>query len=230
MRTLAALLLVSWLGSPAAAKYLCPPGDFVVRPVRDDVPGRLGSGLPLHLGSGRADLAGLCPAVRADSFHRPTGRWFGVRARWPRCGEVRSAALRARFAFDAPFCTRLEGRLRLGGRRFRVVAERVPVCGNGIRDAGEQCDGVDPRYGDCCDDGCRVLAPCPVRCDDHFPCGPEEACVVTCRSGGVCERRAQIDCGTTPVCACDGTTTYPDRCAAIDAGAAIAYAGACRPR
>ena len=196
---------------------------------RDGAPEPLRSGLRLRLGTGVVEIAALCPAVESDSFHEPTGRWTQVRTRWRRCVGPRSVSVRARFAFDAPPCTRLDGRLRFGTRRFRVVGDRVPACGNEVRDAGEQCDGVDVRYGDCCDGQCRALAGCPVRCDAHFACAPGEVCVITCRTGGVCERRADLDCGTTAVCACDGTTTYPDRCAAIDAGAAVAYPGACLP-
>ena len=230
MRALAALLLVSCLSAPASAKILCPPGDFVLRAVRDPVPEPLQSGLVLRLGDGRAALAGLCPAVGSVSFHEPTGSWLQARVRWPRCDRPRSAALRATFAFDAPPCTRIAGRLRLGPKRYRVVADRVPVCGNRVRDPGEQCDGPDARFGDCCDDACRALPDCPVRCDGHFACEAGEVCVVACRAGGLCEPRATLDCGTTPVCACDGTTTFPDRCAAVDAGAAIAYPGSCLPR
>jgi len=201
-----------------------------VRAERGEAPEPLGSGLRLRLGAGTAEIATTCPARRAArSFHAPTGRWKRVRIRWPRCAPRRPVALRARFAFDAPLCTRLAGRLRLGERRFRVVADRVPVCGNGVRDAGEQCDGVDVRFGECCDTECRALPDCPVRCDAFFPCGDGEVCVVGCRSGGVCAVRADLDCGTVPVCACDGTTTYADRCAAVDAGAGVAHSGACLP-
>ena len=230
LRALAALVLVFGPSAPAAARVLCPPGDFIVRAVDDGAPEPLRSGLGLHLGSGLVALPELCPPVASPSFHHPTGRWTRIRARWRRCAGPRTVSLRARFALDAPPCTRLGGRLRLGSRRFHVVADRVPVCGNQVRDAGEQCDGIDVRYGTCCDDQCRARPGCPVRCDAHFPCAAEEVCVVTCRVGGVCARRADLDCGTTPVCACDGTTTYADRCAAIEAGAAIAYPGACLPR
>ena len=200
-----------------------------MRAERDDAPEPLRSGLHLRLGAGTAEIDALCPTVHAPgSFHEPTGRWTQARVRWPRCEPRRPVVIRARFAFDAPLCTRLAGRLRFGVRRFRIVADRVPVCGNHVRDAGEECDGVDVRYGDCCDAECRALPDCPVRCDAFFSCGEGEVCVAGCRSGGVCAARADIDCGTRPVCACDGTT-YADRCAAIDAGAGVAYPGACLP-
>ena len=200
-----------------------------MRTERGDVPEPLRSGLLLRLGAGTAEIAALCPTVHAPgSFHEPTGLWTQARIRWPRCEPRRPVVIRARFAFDAPLCTRLAGRLRFGARHFRVVADRVPVCGNRVRDPGEQCDGVDVRYGDCCDAQCRALPDCPVRCDAFFPCAEGEACIAGCRSGGECAVRADVDCGTTPVCACDGTT-YADRCAAIDAGASVAYPGACLP-
>jgi len=186
LTALAALVLLAGPSTLAAAKVLCPPGDFVVRAVDDRAPERLRSGLRLRLGTGSVELPDLCPPVGSDGFHRPTGRWTQVRARWRRCAGPRAVSVRARFALDAAPCTRLDGRLRLRGRRFRVGADRVPVCGDGVRDAAEECDGVDVRYGDCCDGECRALPGCPVRCDAHFPCASDADCVVTCRVGGVC--------------------------------------------
>lgn len=188
-------------------------------------------GLPLGLGAGMVDLSGLCPAIEArGGFSRPGNHWSGVRARWQRCTGPRRVLLRARFAFDAPFCTRLTGRLRLGARRFRVVADRVPACGNGLREPGEQCDGVDSAsQGQCCNPDCTVKAGCSVLCDEYFPCGPADVCVSYCSSVSACEPRQALACGGGPVCGCDGTTTYPDRCAAFDAGTGVQYFGGCQP-
>jgi len=141
--------------------------------------------------------------------------------------------MRAHFGATGPFCARLEGMLRLaGGRRVAFAAERIPACGNGIREAGEQCDGTDSAaWGSCCTDDCTVKPGCPMQCDrTRFPCaGPDEICTYTCGFSGVCQSRARIACGGGPVCGCDGATTYADRCAAFADGTGVANPGACQP-
>lgn len=226
---IAALLLVA-TGEPAGAKILCPPGDFVVRAV-GGAPSPLGDGVVLALGAGRAALDGVCPKARAGQFHRASGTWLGrVRARWTVCTRVADVRLRARFTMDAPYCTRLTGTLRMSGRRFEVVADRVPACGNGLREPGEQCDGTDSaHFGACCTADCTVAPGCPVQCDARFPCGAQEICLTTCGFVGTCHPLSAVTCGGGPVCACDHVTTYPDSCAAYAAGTGVFRTGACTP-
>jgi len=49
--------------------------------------------------------------------------------------------------------TSRDGNVALMENRLGLVAGR---CGNGVRDAGEQCDDGNPASGDGCDSGCRV--------------------------------------------------------------------------
>jgi hypothetical protein len=168
----------------------------------------------------------------AGSFHPSIGRWVNrVRARWRRCTRMPSASFRARFVSESLFCTRLDGTLRLGGRKFRVVADREPACGNGLRELGEQCDGLDSdQRGTCCAADCTVKPGCLVNCDRaYFPCGAEDICVPSCWAPSVCWPRARLDCGGGAVCGCDAVTTYADRCAAFEAGIGVKHPGACRP-
>jgi hypothetical protein len=231
-RALAAGFLLLSLSAPAFAKYICPSGRFVVHAV-GSAPEPLRSGLPLELGTGRAELVGLCPTAPAGRFLHSIGRWANhVRVRWPRCARMPFASLRARFVPDAPFCTRLHGTLRLGGRKFRVVADREPSCGNGLREVGEQCDGADSdQSGTCCNADCTVKPGCLVHCDrTYFPCAAGDMCVPSCWAPSVCWPRARLDCGAGPVCGCDAVTTYPNQCAAFEAGTGVSRPAACRPQ
>lgn len=229
-RALVTALLLSTLSTPALAKYVCPPGSFVLHPVAD-APEPLRSGLVLELGAGRVELTGLCTGGVAGRFHRQTGGLLGrVRARWMRCERVRPVSLRARFDLDALRCMRLAGTLRLGRHRFPVLADRVPACGNGLREPGEQCDGGDSAgFGTCCTADCTVKPECPLQCDrDHFSCGELDMCIYSCGSAGVCWPRAKLDCDSGPVCGCDAVTTYPDICAAWADGTGASSGGTCR--
>ena len=228
-RALAASLFLACSSTPALAKYTCPPGTFIIQAVAN-APEPLRSGLTLELGAGEAALPGVCAPNSGRRYDDGNRIWINrVRVRWPECTPRRRMSLRANFFSDALYCTRLTGTLRLGRRRFAVVADRVPSCGNGLREPGEQCDGYDGvAFLGCCSTDCRANPGCAVQCDrDHFPCVAEDVCFYECGARGVCRPRAEVDCGNGPVCACDRRTTYRDRCAAYDDGKGVAFAGSC---
>jgi hypothetical protein len=156
MTVAAAVLLSLVVSAPAWAKIVCPPGRFTVQG-----PALLAD-VQLELGQGSVALAGLCDPVPAPGFHPLLGRWTRVRARWRRCAGGRGASLRLRFDPVRGHCTHLQGKLRLGRRRIALTAIRIPECGNGLREAGEECDGGAAGSDPCCGAGCRVQAGCPV--------------------------------------------------------------------
>jgi hypothetical protein len=228
-RSLTAILFVLGTQASVSAKLLCPPGRFVLHPQE---PGRLAAldGVELTLGEGDAAVGSACGAVPSRDFHYESGQWLlHVRARWNRCIGRRALSLRSRFDFEAIACTRLSGRLRVGrGPSVRFVADRMPVCGNGIREQGEQCDGDDESG--CCGSDCRVNPGCHAACDPRFfTCDAGERCTYTCVGGGYCWPREAIDCGAGPVCGCDLRTTYANRCVAWEAASGVAHEGPCRP-
>lgn len=225
-RTIAVLLILLGTTVPVLGKALCPPGRFTIRTME---PSRF-DGTELVLGEGRALLADSCATARAGQFHRATGNWlFRIRARWRRC-DGRPLALHARWDFTTAYCTRLNGVIRSGGgRRTAFVADRVPECGNGLRETGELCDGSAGTFfaAQCCTAGCGLEPGCPRLCDRDFACGAEEICGYLCGFNGVCLERATVDCGSAPVCGCDLQTTYADRCAAYDAGSGVSAPRPC---
>ena len=224
-RALAAIVILLGTAMPAPAKLLCAPGRFVV-----DTAGAYPAvdGRELVLGNGTVSVPGMCQRAPGRRFDRESDYWlYRVKARL-RC-ETRSMTVRARWNLDDDrhaYCTRLEGVFRMGSRRrIPFVATRVVECGNRIREAGEQCDGQDGTFfgADCCGPDCRVKPGCALLCDvGRFPCeGPDQICVKDCSYGGVCRPRADVDCGTTPVCDCERKVTYANRCEAWDAGAGL---------
>jgi hypothetical protein len=230
-RALAAALFVLGIATPVSAKLVCPPGRFTI-----DTSGAGASldGSELALGRGSATMGGTCAAISAGRYLPVMNRWTHVVARWKRC-HGRTMSMRARFDLSNRdfYCSRIQGVIRTGaGRRIRFTAARIQECGNEIREPGEDCDGTDGTfYGmDCCTPDCRLKPDCPMLCDfTRFRCeGADEICALTCGGPGVCWKRADVEC-TKPVCDCAQTTTYPNRCAAFDAGAGVGYVGTCTP-
>lgn len=228
---IAAIVILVGSPIPAFSKGFCPPGEFTI-----SAPGAAIDGKTLVLGEGRAEVAGMCTPVRSGRYRSARGRggWLVVRARWRQC-EERRLALLARWNGSNRYCTQLVGKLRVGAQqRIPFVAHRVPVCGNGIREAGEQCDGPDGTYFDasCCTTDCRVPTRCRVMCDDEFRCAGDELCVGVCGDYGsemfsFCAPRGEISCDDGPVCACDFRTTFSSACDAYAAGTGVRAHGIC---
>jgi hypothetical protein len=109
----------------------------------------LGPGAAIVLDdAGRVAIAGICPPNRNALRGRAR-----VRARWARCAALRAVRLGAVVADD---CMRLAGRLRVGRSRPIAFAAPRSVCGDGVLDAGEECDGA-AGCGTACDHDCRCL-------------------------------------------------------------------------
>jgi hypothetical protein len=100
--------------------------------------------------AGAVGIAGLCPP--AAKALRGRAR---IRVRWSRCTALRAVRLGAVVAGS---CARLDGRLRVGrSKRIAFTAPRS-ICGDGLRDVGEECDGA-AGCGAGCDRDCRCLPP-----------------------------------------------------------------------
>ena len=228
-RALVALLILLGTATVVSGKAVCSPGRFVI-----DTSGASAAldGRELVLGAGTVSLSGMCANAPGRRYQRGGDNWINRVAARLRC-HGRSMALRARFDLNSAYCTRLEGFIRTGSRRrIAFTALRIVECGNRVREAGEQCDGHDGvRFAaDCCGADCRVKPGCPVLCETTrpFPCeGADEICVTTCGFVGACQPRAEVDCGTTPVCDCALQVTYADRCAAWEAGTGVGTEGPC---
>jgi hypothetical protein len=223
----AGVLLMVGSVSPAFGKALCPSGEFTVI-----APGAALDGETLVLGQGSVEVAGRCGPVRGGVYRSMNGRgwWLAlVRAQWRKC-DGRRLKLRAEWDFSERYCSRLSGKLRVGARqRIAFVADRVSVCGNGLREPGEQCDGDEGTLFNpaCCMADCQLAPDCPTICDADFPCGADELCHQTCGWGGSCVPRSEVSCDDGPVCGCDLRTTFSSACAAYEAGTGIARKGAC---
>jgi cysteine-rich repeat protein len=106
------------------------------------------------------------------------------------------------------------GRLYAGtqGRGVQVIEIPQPACGDGVVQAGEQCDDGNEATGDCCSPTCQVQnvgSACP---EDGNPCSSD-----ACDAGGTCAHPARPD-GTA--CSDGDACTRTDAClAGICAGA-----------
>ncbi len=85
---------------------------------------------------------------------------------------------------------------------------QAAVCGNGIIEAGEQCDDGNTASGDCCSATCRFEAAGSL-CPDGLFCNGEE----TCDGQGACQAGAPVDCGDGVNCTVDSCDEANDVCA-----------------
>jgi hypothetical protein len=84
---------------------------------------------------------------------------------------------------------------------------RVPGCGDGIVDPGEECDDGNVLGGDCCSASCQfepVDSPCP----DGMYCNGEE----TCDGAGTCQAGTPVDCSDGVGCTVDSCNEATDSC------------------
>jgi cysteine-rich repeat protein len=87
-----------------------------------------------------------------------------------------------------------------------LAAAGGPVCGNGVVEAGEQCDDGNNANGDCCSSQCqREAAGSPCTSDG-------DACTTdACDAGGTCIHTPISPCGTTTSTTSTTTTTTTRR-------------------
>ena len=214
-------LLLAILPAPSLtfAKGSCPPGAYVI----DRGAGAAAIGMAIELQEGTVELPGVCTAVAARGWGIPLpDRWFvRVIARWQGCDHG-VTALRANLD---PRCTELRGRLRVRrGHTARFHATRVPVCGDGIVQAPEECE---PDTAACCTSACRTVPGCDGPCRSNADCAPIAICDWTGPCGidhGTCRFHTPGDCIPTPVCGCD-RQTYANVCDAWSAGVPVEFGG-----
>ena len=225
----AALVIVAAWALPerAAAKKralppACPGGRFVVvgEPL---IPGAaasvVGAADAFQVGGGQVTLLGGCGPAPARL--KPTRKGTRLRATWPGCPGVRGR-VRMRGLFDAA-CSQVVGTLRAKGFKKPFTATlRGSFCGDGVVDAGEQCE---PPGESGCDAFCAFATPAAV-CGDGSLAGSEvcddgniaacDGCAADCgRVDGVCGDGI-VECGE----ACEGDADCPagETCTACACG------------
>jgi len=231
---IAALATLLAGGSAAAATTRrCSGGRFLVANALLGGGYRAGTTDAVVVEAGRVSIASGCPSARVRM--KASRKGTTLKAVWGECGEIRGVRLRARI--DRA-CLRMAGVLAAGTPevRQRFTATRVPTCGNGVREADEQCDDGNTAPGDCCSATCRnedggacVTTACRgnADCPDAGYCERQAG---TCDSEGVCRQRPEACIGLLePVCACDGRS-YVNACEAARAGVGVRSRGRCRER
>jgi cysteine-rich repeat protein len=94
-------------------------------------------------------------------------------------------------------------------------------CGDGILDAGEQCDDGNADDGDCCSENCEIQNS-GLACDDGDPCTPADSCDSTgscIPAGNTCgDGVVDAACGET----CDDGNSNAGDCCSSDCSAGAA--------
>ena len=72
------------------------------------------------------------------------------------------------------------------------------LCGNGLIDAGEQCDDGNSSSGDCCDEDCQY-EPAASTCTDNNACTDGDEC----DGAGSCAGPIAVGCDDGNVCSAD---------------------------
>ena len=234
MRAALALLLVLGASTaPASGARRCAEGTFVVDGAPLMSAGAEAPGADAVVIAGKqVSIASGCPPVRARVKRSPRGT--AVRAAWESCGAL-AGEVRLKAHIDRA-CRRITGLLAAGGARRRFTATRFPTCGNGVREADEQCDDGNTTDGDCCDASCRLeesAACAPAGCTTSADCTGDGYCEKApgdCAGAGACRQQPGACIGVLePVCGCDGRT-YVNACEAARAGVSVRAEGRCEPR
>jgi cysteine-rich repeat protein len=82
-----------------------------------------------------------------------------------------------------------------GYNAYVRAVRKIPVCGDGVIDTGEQCDDGNTNNGDCCDAVCQYEA---GPCDDADACTTSDTC-----TSGVCVGGPPLDCDDSNPCTAD---------------------------
>lgn len=82
-----------------------------------------------------------------------------------------------------------------GGKLSQRIARWEMRCGNGIVEAGEQCDDCNLDDGDCCSSTCQ-FAPAGTPCNDGLFCNGTD----TCNGAGACSNHSGDACVGGPQC------------------------------
>src|SRR5262245_25377999 len=180
----AAAVALAWaLPERAVAKKapLAPPcagGRFVVlgEPL---IPGAaaavVGAADAFQVGGGQVTLLGGCGAASARI--KATRKGTRLRATWPSCPGLRGRVTMR--ALIAPTCGQVAGKMKAKGYKHPFTATlRGPVCGDGVLDAGEQCE---PPGENGCDAHCALAPPSDPGSGSSTACGdgtldPDEVC------------------------------------------------------
>jgi hypothetical protein len=197
----------------------CPGGRYVItgNPRSTGKP-TLKSGT-ITLRNQTVSLSAGCPATAVVLKHmkRGMGMMKGgtrVRAKWAQCSGVRGK-VRLKAGIDST-CKRMWGSIRTKKGKSRFDAE-LSLCGNGVVDSGEQCDGAACTNGAPCTDSCECdldgipgpgCTPGVDGCPGHHDGSSTTTTVVPGGGGGVTTTSLQNGGGpTTTTTTVRGSTT-----------------------
>jgi cysteine-rich repeat protein len=97
-------------------------------------------------------------------------------------------------AIEMGFRGRVGTQIRSYAGSASCVGIKAPVCGDGIKDTGEQCDDGNTSNADCCSNTCVLLSSLGSGCDDGLTCTEDYAC-----ADSTCYHQP-VDCGDATDC------------------------------